>query len=179
VTDIDTADSYANIIVVVWGEGDDSSTYLFAFNDDEIRLITEFHGRLVPESVGGDGKVLLVYWIGMGIQGYGSFTVRPEIEVHDLSAKLVHLHSGRTVYSETGDIYEETFRVPLYSELTVYAEPSCTSEAGTIPAGDNVICEFVQYGEYDYRFYVSGGNVEGYVTSHMLKVSCDDIYFVG
>ena len=179
VTDIDINDSYCNIVVVIYGEDDDSSTYIFAFNDNEMHLITEFHGRLVPESVDGGGNALLVYWIGMGIRDYGSFTVRPEISVHDLSAELVQLHSGRSIYSETGSTYEEEYIIPLYSDLTVYAEPSCISIKDTISAGNSVKCEYVDYVKYDGAFYITCGEISGYVTSSMLKASCSDIFFVG
>ena len=39
VTDIDINDSYYNIAVVIVGEDEDCSTYLFAFNDSEINMI--------------------------------------------------------------------------------------------------------------------------------------------
>ena len=179
VTDIDISDSYCNIVVVIGGEDDESSTYLFAFSDSEIRLISEFVGRLVPESVSGDGTILLEYGIGMGIRDYGSFRIRPEISVHDLYAEQVKLHSGRGVYSEAGITYEEEFKVPLDSDLTVYGEPSCTSVVGVIPAGNSVICEYAEYVRFDGSFYVTGEEVSGYVTAGMLRASCDDIFFVG
>ena len=179
VTDIDISDSYCNIVVVIGGEDDESSTYLFAFSDSELRLISEFVGRLVPESVSGDGTILLEYGIGMGIRDYGSFRIRPEISVHDLYAEEVKLHSGRGVYSEAGITYEEEFKVPLDSDLTVYGEPSCTSVVGVIPAGNSVLCEYAEYVRFDGSFYVTGEEVSGYVTASMLRSSCDDIFFVG
>ena len=177
VTDIDANDSYCNIAVVIGGEDDDSSTYFFAFSDREISMIQEFQGRLISESVSGNGIVLLEYGIGMGIRDYGSFRVRPEISVHDLSAELVNLHSVRRVNSDNGNTYEDEFRALLSSDLTVYAEPECTSVAGVIPAGTSVLCEYVMHA--GAHFYVTGESVSGYVTSSMLRASCKDMFFVG
>lgn len=182
VTDIDISDSYRNIVVVIYGEDDDSSTYLFAFNENEIHLISEFQGRLVPESVCGDGKVLLVFWIGMSIQNYGSFTVRPEIMVHDLTAKQEALHSGRTTYSDEKANYEEGFEVIIKKEISVYSDASMTEAKGIIPAGSSVKCEYTnEYINEPYGrvFYVSDGSTEGYVTSRFFRDCCDDVKFVG
>ena len=179
VTDIDINDSYYNIAVVISGEDEDCSTYLFAFNDSEINMIQAFNGRLVPESANGNGTVLLQYVLGMGIQDYGMFCVRPEISVNNLSAEQVDLHSGRMIYSEAGSTYEDEFLVPLSSDLTVYAEPECVSAAGIIPAGTDIKCEYVMHSDIGNLFYVTGASASGYVNSGMLKASCKDLYFAG
>ena len=153
VTDIDINDSYYNIAVVIGGEDEDCSTYLFAFNDSEINMIQEFKGRMVPESVNGDGTVLLQYVLGMGIQNYGMFCVRPEISVNNLSAEQVDLHSGRRIYSENGETYEDEFLVPRSSDLTVYAEPECVSAAGIIPAGTDIKCEYVMHSDVGNLYF--------------------------
>ncbi len=175
VADIDISDSYSNIIVVVLGIDEVIETYLFAFDDDEILLMTELKGQLVPESITGNGKLLLEYWIGMQIRDYGSFTVRPEIIVHDLSAQQVAIHSGATVYSESGHSYKEGYQVPLTSELVVYSDASCSSITGTIPAGNSVDCAYVEYEKFTDRLYINAGEIEGYTTLQMLSRACGSV----
>ena len=176
VTDIDISDSYYNIAVTFIGEDTESKTALFAFNDDDISMIGEFDGWLVPESASGDGTVLLEFDIGVAMRDYGSFVARPEISVHDLSAEQVKVHSGRKLKFDSA--YEEGFVVPLTSNLTVYADINCTSAVGTIPAGTSVSCEYPEVTAYG-EFYVTGGSVSGYVNRSMLKESCEGIGLAG
>ena len=182
VTDINTTDSYSNIVVVIGGEDDESSTYLFAYNKNEICEIANFKGRLVSESVTGDGSVLLVFWLGMSIQGYGSFTVHPEITIYNLNAQQETLHSGRTVYSDEGNYYEDGFVVVTMNDVEVYEDSTMSLVSGVIPAGSNVSCEYTdEYINEPYGtvFHINNGEVEGYVTSRFFKECCNGVRFAG
>ena len=178
VTDIDISDSYYNIAVTFIGEDTESKTALFAFNDDDISMIGEFDGWLVPESASGEGTVLLEFSIGVAMRDYGRFVARPEISAHDLSAERVKVHSGRKAKFESDSTYEEGFIVPLSSNLTVYADINCSSAVGSISAGTSVSCEYPEVTAYG-KLHVTGGSVSGYVTRSMLKESCEGIGLAG
>ena len=161
VADINHADAYGNFIVILCGEDAEEVTFIFAFNNDEIKEIGSFIGKLVPESIAGDGTAITTYNIGMPVTGYGCFTIQPEFVVTGLSVEEKTVHCGRTKYTGGSGNFEEGVWPTTDKDLTVYKDISRSQISGTIPAGSVVAWECESN---NVKIYVKCGDVEGYVS---------------
>ena len=166
VADINPADSYGNFIVILMGEDAEEETYIFAFNNDEIEQIGSFIGKLVPESITGNGTAITTYNIGMPVTGYGCFTIQPEFVVTGLSVEEKTVHCGRTKYTGGSGNFEEGVWPTTDKDLTVYKDISRSQISGTIPAGSVVAWECESN---NVNVYVKCGDVEGYVSFDELR----------
>ena len=166
VADINHTDAYGNFIVILCGEDAEEVTFIFAFNNDEIKEIGSFIGKLVPESIAGDGTAITTYNIGMPVTGYGCFTIQPEFVVTGLSVEEKTVHCGRTKYTGGSGNFEEGVWPTTDKDLTVYKDISRSQISGTIPAGSVVAWECESN---NVNIYVKCGDVEGYVSFHELR----------
>lgn len=163
VADINPTDAYGNFIVVLVGEDDVTETFIFAFSNSEINQISDYQGRLIPESINGEGIILLAYTLTMPIMDYGCFEIQPEITVTGLSSEEKTIHCGRYKNKK----FDEGVWPTTDEDLTVYTDNSRTQIAGIIPAGSTV--------EWQYKrkdgVFVKSEDVEGYVTIEALRAA--------
>ena len=163
VADINATDAYGNFIVVLVGEDDETETFIFSFNNSEIHQISDYRGRLMPESINGEGTVLLTDVLTMPVSDYGCFAIRPEMAVNGLNSGEKTIHCGR--YKNKN--FDEGVWPTIDENLTVYSDTSRTQVAGIIPAWSLV--------EWRYNrnsgVFARSGDVEGYVTIDALRAA--------
>lgn len=171
VADIDSKDTYGNFVVVLFGEDDETLTFIYAFNNGEIKQIGNYRGRLVPDSISDNGSIRLTYNLGMGVPGFGSFTMQPEIIVSGMNTNLGTIHYGRTVYTEGEKAFEEGSWPTIHKDLIVYEDASFTSVSGMIPTGSLVSWENIGYeeGKFSETLFVRSGDIQGYVLFRDLR----------